>query len=92
VSSSARIGAERAVAGSIADADAQTVVLNALPLHFDGRIVLVEPKLDPSEFLQVNFPAEWAPFLKPLPPPGKGRTYHHRDRQGGSSWHQGSIR
>jgi hypothetical protein len=27
-----------------------TVVLNALPLHFDGRIVLVEPKIDPSEF------------------------------------------
>src|SRR3981081_4301864 len=27
-----------------------TVVLNALPLHFDGRIVLVEPKIDPSKF------------------------------------------
>jgi hypothetical protein len=26
-----------------------TVVLNALPLNFDGRIVLVEPKLDPSK-------------------------------------------
>jgi hypothetical protein len=25
------------------------VILNALQLNFDGRIVLVEPKLDPSE-------------------------------------------
>ena len=33
-----------------------TVVLNALPLHFDGRIVLVEPKLDPSEFPQLISP------------------------------------
>jgi len=27
-----------------------TVILNALPLNFDGRIVLVEPKIDPEEF------------------------------------------
>ena len=27
-----------------------TVVLNALPLNFDGRVVLVEPRLDPNEF------------------------------------------
>ena len=27
-----------------------TVVLNALPLNFDGRIVLDEPKIDPNEF------------------------------------------
>jgi hypothetical protein len=27
-----------------------TVILNALPLNFDGRIVLVEPKTDPDEF------------------------------------------
>jgi hypothetical protein len=33
------------------------VVLNALPLNFDGRIVLVEPKIDPSEFPQVIPPA-----------------------------------
>jgi len=26
-----------------------TVILNALPLNFDGRIVLVEPKINPSE-------------------------------------------
>jgi hypothetical protein len=26
------------------------VILNALPLNFDGRIVLVEPKIDPEEF------------------------------------------
>jgi hypothetical protein len=36
-----------------------TVILNALPLNFDGRIVLVEPKLD-------------APPLTALPPaPGR---------------------
>ena len=27
-----------------------TLILNALPLNFDGRIVLVEPKTDPEEF------------------------------------------
>jgi hypothetical protein len=35
-----------------------TVILNALPLNFDGRIVLVEPKTDPDEF----------PTVIPAPP------------------------
>jgi hypothetical protein len=27
-----------------------TLILNAFPLNFDGKIVLVEPKADPKEF------------------------------------------
>ena len=34
-----------------------TVVLNALPLNFDGRIVLVEPRIDRSEFPPLMLPA-----------------------------------
>jgi hypothetical protein len=33
-----------------------TVLLNALPLNFDGRIVLVEPKADPEQ-LRFGIPA-----------------------------------
>jgi hypothetical protein len=41
-----------------------TVVLNALPLNFDGRIVLVEPKLE-------------APPVTVLPPaPGRPALVH----------------
>jgi hypothetical protein len=38
-----------------------TVVLNAVPLHFDGRIVLAEPKRDPSEFPLISPPGGLLP-------------------------------
>jgi hypothetical protein len=45
------------------------VILDALPLNFDGRIVLVEPKTDPSEFPRLIPPGGPLPY---------GRR-HHRE-------------
>ena len=52
-SSASRVGSNRGDKGS-----GLTLVLNALPLKFDGRIVLLEPKADASEFPSLITPAE----------------------------------